>query len=259
MYVHRSVLTTAGVVAAAALALSACSTATKDEAATTTSEMTTSATTSAMAAPAGALVGAGCAAYAEANPTGPASVEGLAKDPVTVAASNSPVLTTLAGALSGKLNPNVNLVETLDSGEFTVFAPTDDAFAKIDSATIETLKTDSDLLTSILTYHVVPGQADPAAVIGEHTTVQGGSLNVTGTGDDIKVNDAGLVCGGIKTANATLYLIDTVLMPPAAPEQPTGEATTSAEATSEMTTEMTSPEMTTEMTTPEETTATPTP
>jgi uncharacterized surface protein with fasciclin (FAS1) repeats len=254
MYVHRSVLTTAGVVAAAALALSACSTATKDDAATTTSEMTTSAT-SAMAAPAGALVGAGCAAYAEANPTGPASVEGLAKDPVTVAASNSPVLTTLAGALSGKLNPNVNLVETLDSGEFTVFAPTDDAFAKIDSATIETLKTDSDLLTSILTYHVVPGQAGPADVVGEHTTVQGAPLTVTGSGDDIKINDAGLVCGGIKTANATLYLIDTVLMPPASPEQPTGEATTSAEATSEMT----SPEMTTEMTSPEETTATPTP
>jgi len=99
--------------------------------------------------------------------------------------------------------------------------------------------------------------------VGEHTTVQGAALNVTGSGDDIKVNDAGLVCGGIKTANATLYLIDTVLMPPASPEQPTGEATTSAEATSEMTseatTEMTSPEMTTEMTSPAETTATPTP
>ena len=50
--------------------------------------------------------------------------------------------------------------------EFTVFAPTDDAFAKLDPATIEKLKTDSDLLTKILTYHVVPGQASPAQVAG---------------------------------------------------------------------------------------------
>ena len=125
--------------------------------------------------------------------------------------------TTLASALSGKLNPAVNLVETLNTGEFTVFAPTDDAFAKLDPATIDKLKTDSKLLSSILTYHVVSGQADPTAVVGEHKTVQGESLKVTGSGDTLKVNDAGVVCGGIKTANATLYLIDTVLMPPAAP------------------------------------------
>ena len=88
----------------------------------------------------------------------------MAQDPVAVAASNNPMLKTLTQALSGKLNPNVNLVDTLNSGEFTVFAPTDDAFAKIDPATIEKLKTDSDLLTNILTYHVVPGQASPAQV-----------------------------------------------------------------------------------------------
>ena len=231
MYVHRSVLATAGLVAATALTLSACSTATKESAssmtesaksvATSAASAATSAMTSAMAAPASGPVGAGCAAYVEANPTGPASVEGLAKDPVATAASNSPVLTTLASALSGKLNPGVNLVDTLNNGEFTVFAPTDDAFAKIDAATIDKLKTDSALLTSILTYHVVSGQADPSAVVGDHKTVEGGSLTVTGSGDDLKVNDASVVCGGIKTANATLYLIDTVLMPPAAPAQPT--------------------------------------
>ena len=60
----------------------------------------------------------------------------------------------------------MNLVDTLNGSEFTVFAPTDAAFAKIDPATIETLKTDSDLLSSILTYHVVPGQASPSQVIG---------------------------------------------------------------------------------------------
>jgi len=227
MIAQRSVLTAAGLAAIAALSLSGCSTGTKEAATSATEKASSvaesaassasSAMTSAMAAPAGGLVGAGCAAYAEANPTGPGSVAGLAMDPVATAAGNSPVLTTLASALSGKLNPNVNLVDTLNTGQFTVFAPTDDAFGKIDAATIEKLKTDSDLLTKILTYHVVSGQADPTQVVGEHMTVQGAPLTVTGSGNDLKVNDATVVCGGIKTANATLYLVDTVLMPPAAP------------------------------------------
>jgi len=139
----------------------------------------------------------------------------MAQDPVAVAASNNPLLTTLTSAVSGKLNPNVNLVDTLNGSEFTVFASTDAAFAKIDPATIETLKTDSDLLSSILTYHVVPGQASPSQVTGTHKTVQGGEVTVTGAGNSIKVNDASVVCGGVRTANATVYLIDTVLMPPA--------------------------------------------
>ncbi|TXI36588.1 MAG: fasciclin domain-containing protein [Mycobacterium sp.] len=160
------------------------------------------------------LVGPGCAAYAEQVPTGPGSVAGMAGSPVAVAASNSPVLTTLAAAVSGKLNPQVNLVDTLNGGQFTVFAPTDDAFAKIDPATIDKLKTDADLLTSILTYHVVSGQASPDQVVGTHPTVQGASLTVSGGGDSLTVNNANVVCGGIQTANATVYLIDSVLLPP---------------------------------------------
>ncbi|MGY4709984.1 fasciclin domain-containing protein [Mycolicibacterium sp. CBM1] len=219
MGVHRTALTATGV-ALAAVVLSACSstsTTASSETSSTQASATSSAmtTTSAAAAPAGDLVGAGCAAYAEKVPTGPGSVSGMAMAPVTVAAANNPMLTTLTSALSGQLNPDVNLVKTLDGGQFTVFAPTDEAFAKIDSATIDKLKTDSDLLTSILTYHVVPGQAAPAQVAGEHKTVQGASLTVTGSGDGLKVNGAGVVCGGVKTANATVYMIDTVLMPPA--------------------------------------------
>ena len=133
---------------------------------------------------------------------------------VAVAASNNPILTTLVAAVSGKLNPDVNLVDTLNGGEFTVFAPVDSAFAKIDPATIDTLKTDSALLTSILTYHVVPGQIEPADIAGTHTTVQGGDLTVTGSGDSLMVNGAMVVCGGVQTANAVVYLVDTVLMPP---------------------------------------------
>lgn len=160
------------------------------------------------------MVGAGCSAYAQQVPTGPGSVQGMAMDPVAVAASNNPMLTTLTKAISGQLNPQVNLVDTLNGGQFTVFAPTDDAFAKIDPATIEKLKTDAPLLTSILTYHVVPGQAGPAQVAGTHKTVQGADVTVSGMGNDLRVNDASVVCGGVQTANATVYMIDTVLMPP---------------------------------------------
>ncbi|WP_435749233.1 fasciclin domain-containing protein [Microbacterium sp. PMB16] len=165
--------------------------------------------------PAANLVGSGCAAYAEAVPDGAGSVEGMSKDPVAVAASNNPLLKTLVAAVSGQLNPDVDLVDTLNGDEFTVFAPVDDAFAKIDPATIEALKTDADTLSAILTYHVVPGQIAPADIDGTHPTVNGADLEVTGSGDDLMVNgEAAVICGGVQTANATVYLIDTVLMPP---------------------------------------------
>ncbi|WP_053204761.1 fasciclin domain-containing protein [Jiangella muralis] len=159
-------------------------------------------------------VGPGCADYASQVPDGEGSVEGMSDDPVAVAASNNPILTTLVSAVSGELNPQVNLVDTLNGGEFTVFAPVDDAFAAVDPATLSTLSTDADLLTTVLTYHVVPGQLTPDQVIGEQTTVQGGAVTVAGTPDAMTVNDANVVCGGVTTANATVYLIDGVLMPP---------------------------------------------
>jgi len=163
-----------------------------------------------------ALVGAGCAGYAKAVPTGAGSVGGMAADPVATAASNNPLLKTLVAAVSGKVNPKVNLVNTLNSGEFTVFAPVDTAFKKIDAATLGKLATDSALLTKILTYHVIPGQLDAKAVIGTHKTVEGGSVEVTGSGDNIKINGtSAVICGNVKTKNATVYLIDTVLTPPA--------------------------------------------
>ncbi|BCN45309.1 cell surface glycolipoprotein MPT83 [Prescottella equi] len=165
------------------------------------------------AAPAADLVGPGCAEYAATVPDGPGSVAGMAQDPVAVAASNNPMLKTLTAAVSGQLNPDVNLVDTLNGGQFTVFAPTDAAFAKLDPATVEQLETDDALLTKILTYHVVPGQLAPSDVDGTHATVEGGDVTVTGSGDDLKVNEAGVVCGGVQTSNATVYLIDSVLMP----------------------------------------------
>jgi uncharacterized surface protein with fasciclin (FAS1) repeats len=171
-------------------------------------------TTSAMANPAADLIGPGCADYAARHPNGAASVAGMAQDPVATAAANNPLLSTLTSALSGKLNPNVNLVDTLNNGQYTVFAPTNDAFGKLPAATINELKTNSDMLKSILTYHVVQAQQSPTKVDGTHKTLQGADVTVTGQRNDLKVNDAGLVCGGVHTANATVYMIDTVLTPP---------------------------------------------
>lgn len=202
---------------AGAFALSACSSGSAEPEATTpamTEESSPSATPEGMTDDAMAnLVGPSCADYAEAVPSGAGSIEGMSQEPVAVAASNNPMLTTLTAAVSGQLNPDVNLVDTLNSGEYTVFAPVDDAFKKIDSATIDSLKTDSTTLTNILTYHVVEGQIEPSDIAGMHTTLQGGDVNVTGSGDDWMVNDAKVICGGVQTANATVYLIDTVLMP----------------------------------------------
>ncbi|MGH1524941.1 fasciclin domain-containing protein [Leifsonia sp. L25] len=210
-------LAAAGILAAAALALTACSSGAGSASTGSSSPMSSSPSASATMDPAADLVGPGCAAYAKQVPSGAGSVQGMAQDPVGTAASNNPLLTTLVAAVSGKLNPKVNLVDTLNSGQFTVFAPVDDAFKKIDPATIATLKTDAGAptLSSVLTYHVIPGQIAPKDIVGTHKTVEGGTVTVTGSGDNLKVNDANVICGGVHTANATVYLIDSVLMPPA--------------------------------------------
>ena len=168
--------------------------------------------------PAANLVGPGCADYASQVPDGAGSVEGMAQDPVATAASNNPLLKTLTAAVSGKLNKDVNLVDTLNGGEFTVFAPVDEAFAKLPEETVKTLGTPegSKTLTNVLTYHVVAGQLAPDKVAGTHETVNGADVTVEGEGDAITVGEgkAQVICGGVTTANATVYLIDSVLMPP---------------------------------------------
>ncbi|WP_336727730.1 fasciclin domain-containing protein [Cellulosimicrobium cellulans] len=226
----RTSYAVAGIATLAVLGLSACSsdsdtgsdstttdsqsdTMTDDSTSDDMTEDSTEGSDDMAADPAANLVGPGCAAYAEQVPDGAGSITGMSTDPVAVAASNNPLLTTLTAAVSGELNPDVNLVDTLNGGEFTVFAPVDDAFAKIDAATLDSLKTDSDTLTKILTYHVVPGQLTPDQVVGEHETVEGGTVEVTGSGDELMVNDAAVVCGGVMTQNATVYLVDSVLMP----------------------------------------------
>jgi uncharacterized surface protein with fasciclin (FAS1) repeats len=128
------------------------------------------------------------------------------------------LLKTLTAAVSGKLNKDVNLVDTLNGGEFTVFAPVDDAFGKLPEETVKTLGTPegAETLTSVLTYHVIAGQLAPDEVAGKHKTVNGAELTVEGEGDAITAgaDKAKVICGGVTTANATVYLIDSVMMPP---------------------------------------------
>lgn len=219
--ISRRIATATAAFAVGGLVLAGCATddgaTDTEDMATATTDMTTASemTTETTAAETGEamLVGAGCADYAEANPDGPGSVEGMAMEPVATAASNNPLLTTLVQAVSGGVNPEVDLVDTLNSGEFTVFAPVDDAFAQIDDATMAQLQTDPELLTSILTYHVVDGQLTPDQVTGMQTTLNGADVDVTGSGDALMVNGASVICGGVETANATVYLIDEVLVP----------------------------------------------
>jgi len=164
------------------------------------------------------LVGPGCADYAKAVPDGAGSVDGMAQDKVATAASNNPLLKTLVAAASGQLNKDVNLVDALNGGEFTVFAPVDGAFADLkkkmgsDFATL-TKPAGAKTLQTVLTYHVVQGQLAPDAVAGKHKTLAGPELNVTGEGDNLKVNGVPVICGGVHTANATVYLIGSVLDP----------------------------------------------
>ncbi len=145
---------------------------------------------------------------------GEGSVDGMADDPVATAASNNPLLSDLVDAVSA-----AGLVDTLNTtDDITVFAPTNDAFAAVDPATLEAAMADpTGLLTTVLTYHVVPGRLSPDALAGEHETLQGETLTVEGSGEDFTVNGGpAVVCGNVQTANATVYLIDGVLLPPSA-------------------------------------------
>lgn len=142
---------------------------------------------------------------------GAGSFNGMATEPVATAASANPLLTTLVTAVGV-----AGLGDTLNSAEaITVFAPTDDAFAKIPAADLEAVLADKALLTQILTGHVVAGKLSPDMLAGKLETLAGNTIRVKGSGEAFTVGkeDAAVLCGNIPTANATVYVIDTVLMP----------------------------------------------
>ncbi|MFF8835769.1 fasciclin domain-containing protein [Streptomyces sp. NPDC015130] len=142
---------------------------------------------------------------------GAGSFDGMAKDPVATAASNNPALSTLVAAVK-----QAGLVDTLNKAEnITVFAPTNDAFAKIPKADLDKVLADKEQLTKILTYHVVGEKLTPEQLEnGSFETLQKGMLTTEGSGEEYTVNDSSkVVCGNVPTANATVYIVDTVLMP----------------------------------------------
>ena len=172
--------------------------------------------------------GPGCDAYRAKNPTGPSSIEAMALQTASQALASNPDLSTFSAAISGKLNPDINIVSVLDGGPYVVFAPTNDAFAKLDPATLETLKSDPRVLLPVLFYHMVLGYLQPNDVQGKMPTQDGRTVVVTGKGGDVKVNDNRIVCA-YSAHGAYIYMIDTVLTPPTpGAEAATATATTSA-------------------------------
>jgi transforming growth factor-beta-induced protein len=141
---------------------------------------------------------------------GEGSFSGMADDPAATAAGNNPVLSTLVTAVV-----QAGLVDTLNSeGPFTIFAPTNDAFAALPPADLEAVLADNDLLASVLTYHVIAGQSLSAAELaeaGELETVNGATL--TFDTDGTTVNGIDVVCSDVHTGNATVHIISGVLLP----------------------------------------------
>lgn len=152
--------------------------------------------------------GPACAALPTSGPGSPAAV---ATEPVATAASQSPALSTLVTAVTA-----AGLVDTLNSAQnITVFAPTNDAFAKIPQETLTQVLNDKQALTNLLTYHVVSDRKAPSDLdMGTLPTLQGGTITTEKAGDTYAINgDATVLCGNVQTSNATVYLVDSVLMP----------------------------------------------
>ena len=137
---------------------------------------------------------------------------GMKKDIVDVAAANGSFSTLVAAVKAA------GLVDTLKGdGPFTVFAPTDEAFAKLPAGTVENLlkSENKDKLTAILTYHVVSGKVMAADVVklDSAATVQGQSVNVTTNDGSVMINNANVVMADVKASNGVIHVIDTVLLP----------------------------------------------
>jgi uncharacterized surface protein with fasciclin (FAS1) repeats len=183
--------------------------------------------------------GSGCDAYRKQAPSGAGSIDSMALETGSQALASNPDLSTFSGFISGKLNPDINIVNVLDGGPYVVFAPTNEAFAKLDPTTLATLKSDPTVLLPTLFYHMVLGYLGPNDVQGKMPTQDGRSVDVVGKGSDIKVNDAKLVCA-YTAHGAYIYMIDTVLTPPTPAAEAgasTTSVTTSATSTSTTTSE----------------------
>jgi uncharacterized surface protein with fasciclin (FAS1) repeats len=156
------------------------------------------------------VFGPGCSQVPQ-DASNKGSLQGMAEDPVATAASNNPLLTKLVAAVKA-----ANLADTLNSQEaITVFAPADPAFAELGDAKFQELAGNPAALTPILQYHVVPMRYDAKGLEAAKTvkTLAGGDVTIAGSGDNLTVNGAPVLCGNIPTKNATVFVIGKVLTP----------------------------------------------
>ncbi|GGB80174.1 fasciclin [Knoellia flava TL1] len=182
-----------------------------DTAASSSTSESMSPSASASESPSGDMMGEPFgAACSQVPASGAGSFDGMSTAPVATAASANPLLSTLVSAVK-----EAGLVDTLNGApELTVFAPTNDAFAKVPKATLDAAMADpKGLLTKVLTNHVVEGKISPDQLAGDHKTLGGGTITVAGSGEDFTVGEAKVACGNVQTANATVYIIDGVLLP----------------------------------------------
>ncbi|MGH3162747.1 MAG: fasciclin domain-containing protein [Streptosporangiaceae bacterium] len=203
-------LALSGLAVSLGLATAACGSSSSSTAAAPASSPAKAAASSSAPAAAAMDFGPGCSSVPK---SGAGSFSGMAAAPVATAASANPVLSTLVTAVK-----KAGLVDTLNSAaNITVFAPDNAAFAKLPKATLDKVLADKAELTKILTYHVADGRQTPGQLASGTgiKTLEGGMVTPGKMGETYAVNNAHVVCGNVQTANATVYIIDTVLMPPA--------------------------------------------
>ncbi len=204
-------LAVSGIAAGLALTTAACSSSSSTSAAPAASSSSPMASATAGGGSAAATTmdfGPACASVPK---SGAGSFTGMSTAPVATAASANPVLSTLVAAVKA-----AGLVDTLNSASnITVFAPDNAAFAKIPAATLKSVLANKAELTKILTYHVASGrQTPPDRASGMAIkTLEGSDVMPAMKNGSYTVNGANVVCGNVQTANATVYIIDTVLMP----------------------------------------------
>ncbi|MBO1767916.1 fasciclin domain-containing protein [Allobranchiibius sp. GilTou38] len=206
----RSITSAAAVTAIGAIALTACgSSSGSGSSSAAPSSSSSSSSSSGSTATAAVPFGPGCSAVPK---TGKGSFGGMTQDTVATAASNNPLLSTLVTAVK-----KAGLVDTLNNTQnLTVFAPTNDAFAKLPKATLDKVLADKTMLTKILTNHVLATRLGPDKIVGTHQTLAKTSDTVSGTVPTLTVKGgatAKIICGNVQTANANVYIIDTVLVP----------------------------------------------
>jgi uncharacterized surface protein with fasciclin (FAS1) repeats len=217
--VKYRLLAVTGIAAGLALSTAACSSSSSSSAAAGGSSAPAASSSAPMASSSASAAGGSAAATtmdfgpacSSVPKTGAGSFTGMSTAPVATAASANPVLSTLVAAVKA-----AGLVDTLNSAKnITVFAPDNAAFAKIPAATLKSVLANKAELTKILTYHVAGARYTPAQLASGMSikTLEGGTVTTADKNGTYTVNGANVVCGNVQTANATVYIIDTVLMP----------------------------------------------